>query len=127
MGLVYDSWLKSYRDGSRDMGAEMRRGDYFSLQRKRIQRLLASGSSVVVVAVEQAPSVICAWACLDLAPQVFHYVYTVAEHRRHGYARQLIGERSICTHLTDSRLADSFAAWKRRVGFRYMPHLLEAL
>ena len=127
MNFVFDSWLNSFRHGNREMGTEMRASDYFKLQRKRIQRILATGGHVVIAHMDGAPSVISAWACLDVAPSVFHYVYTRAEYgeRRRGYAKLLVGDRRICTHLTDSRLGDSFAAWKRRAGFRYMPHLLE--
>lgn len=129
MNFVFDTWLNSFRDGSREMGHEMRTGDYFRLQRERIQRILAAGGVIIIAHPEPTPSVISAWACLDVAPSVFHYVYTRNDYgdRKRGYAKLLVGARQICTHLTDSRRPDSFAAWKHRAGFRYMPHLLEGL
>lgn len=122
MGLVYDSWLKSFRADN----PEMRSSDYYEFQRKRIDSILAAGAQVIVAHPEGTPNVIAAWVCLDTIVSMFHYVYTVAHYRHRGYARKLVGSRLICTHMTDSRRPDSFAAWKRRAGFRYVPHLLDA-
>jgi hypothetical protein len=122
MGLVYDSWLKSFRE----QNPEMRVSDYYEFQRKRIDAILASGAPVVVAHPAGTPNVIAGWICLDAIVSIFHYVYTVAHYRHRGYATKLVGSRMICTHMTDSRRPDSFAAWKRRAGFRYVPHLLDA-
>lgn len=122
MGLVYDSWLKSFRDDN----PEMLSSDYYEFQRKRIDSILATGAPIVIAHPEGTPNVIAAWICLDVIAELFHYVYTVAHYRQRGYARQLVGQRTICTHITGSRRPDSFAAWKRRAGFRYVPHLLDA-
>jgi hypothetical protein len=122
MGLVYDSWLKSFRD----QNAEMRSSDYYEFQRKRIDTILAAGAQILVAHPDGTPNVIAAWVCLDRIVSIFHYVYTVAHYRHRGYAGKLVGSRMICTHMTDSRRPDSFAAWKRRAGFRYVPHLLDA-
>ena len=122
MGLVYDSWLKSFRESN----PEMRISDYYEFQRKRIDSILASGAQVMIAHPTGTPNVIAAWVCQDVIVSLFHYVYTVAHYRHRGYARRLVGSRMVCTHLTDSRRPDSFAAWKRRAGFRYVPHLLDA-
>lgn len=151
LNFVYDSWLNSYRwvvdddakklcqscnqpcghqTGRETNGAAavagMRTDDYYRLQRERIDTLLARSTFVMIAHPDGAPNVIAAWACLDVAPAVFHYVFTREFHRHKGLAKQLVGDRKICTHLTDSRRPDSFAAWKRRAGIRYMPHLLDA-
>jgi hypothetical protein len=147
MDLVYDSWLRSYRYGrstptSGDRpcskcgqtpradvrggaeNAEMRGDDYYRLQRQRIVSLLRV-SKVMVVHGADTPNVVRAWACLSMAPEVLHYVYTVSLYRRRGYAKMLVEGRTICTHMTDTRRPDSFAMWKWRMGMRYMPHLLD--
>lgn len=151
LNFVYDTWLNSYRfvveesakkncqacgkpcghlTGREINGAaavaEMRTDDYFRLQRQRIDSLLANSAFIMVAHPDGTPNVIAAWACLDVAPAVFHYVYAREFHRKKRLATRLIGDRKICTHLTDSRRPDSFAAWKRRSGIRYMPHLLDA-
>lgn len=131
MRFVFDSWLKSYRyqadGGGGQAVAGMRDEDYYDLQRGRIEAILRRSGEIRIAHPEGAPSVIAAWACLDREPDVFHYVYTRAStDRRRGLAKQLIGTRRVCTHLTDTRRPDSFAAWKERIGFRYMPHLLDA-
>ena len=141
MGLVFDSWLRAYlcqvKDGAVVGGAatsEMRKDDYFAFQRGRIDRLLETRAHVVVAHPEEAPNVIASWACLDDAPNTFHYVFTMEARRRNGYAKLLVGDRLFCTHLTDYRRTGgtgqhpgSFAAWKRRAGFRYLPHVLDHL
>ena len=147
LDLVYDSWLRSYRfkrsvptSGDQPCSkcrqrpnwdvkggaenAEMLADDYYQLQRARIVALLRV-SHVKVVAAEKSPDVVRAWACLSLVTEVLHYVYTVALYRRRGYAKMLVEGRTICTHMTDTRRPDSFAAWKMRCGMRYMPHLLD--
>lgn len=124
LDLVYDSWLRSFEDAC-VADFQMRKSDYYRLQRERIDRLFAGSAFVMVAHREGSPDVIDAWICLDVAPAVFHYVYTQSFQRRQGLAKMLIGERRICTHLTDSRRPDSFAAMKRRMGIRYMPHLLD--
>jgi hypothetical protein len=146
LDLVYDSWLRSYRfkrsaptSGDRECpkchqrpnwdvrggaeNAEMLADDYFKLQRNRIDNLLRT-SQVVVVAAKASPDVVRAWACVR-GFDVLHYVYTVAIYRRRGYARMLTDGLAFCTHMTDTRRPDSFAAWKFRRGMRYMPHLLD--
>ncbi len=144
MGLVYSSWLKSYRyresatsarpcskcsrPPRRDVSggeanAEVRSDDYFKHQHQAIERLLATGAYVVIAHPAETPAVIAAWACLDADPEVAHYVYTREAYRERGYARLLVAGRTICTHLTDSRRPDSAAAWKRRMGMRYLPWL----
>lgn len=145
MGLVYDSWLKSYRfrekdaDSRRpcskcsrpprrevsggDANAEIRSEDYFRFQRQRIDIILANKGYVVIAHPAETPAVIAAWACLDQDPNIVHYVYTREAYRERGYARLLVAGRTICTHLTDSRRPDSATAWKRRMGMRYLPYL----
>lgn len=145
MALVYDSWLNSYRYRAKDnegrpcpkcrhvvrkdvsgalITAGVRAGDYYRGQRRRIDGILARGAYVVVVHPEEAPNVICAWACLQ-DKDALHYVYTVEVYRHRGYAKLLVADRTVCTHTTDSRRPDSFEAWRRRMGMRFDPYLLE--
>jgi GNAT superfamily N-acetyltransferase len=116
VGLVFNSWLK----GSRSAFPEMHTSDYFDLQHARIERLLLAGR-LVVLHPEGKPLVICAWALLDPGPEVAHYVHVRGEYRRQGFASRLLAGRTVATHLTEQG-----HALKRKLGLRYMPHLLDA-
>lgn len=116
---VFHSWLK----GSRDAWPAMRSDDYFALQHQRIERLLTGDGRLVVLHPEGTPDVIAAWALLDGAgTNVAHYVHVRGEYRRMGFASRLLAGRTIATHMTEAgeRL-------KRKLGLRYMPHLLDGL
>lgn len=117
VSFVFHSWLK----GSRTSWPEMRSEDYFALQHQRIERLLA-GTRLVVLHPEGTPAVIASWALLDTGPDVAHYVHTKGEYRGKGCAVRLLAGRTIATHMTEGgeRL-------KRKLGLRYMPHLLDGL
>lgn len=116
LNLVYDSWLRSYRKSQ----PEMRDTDYYAFQRRRIDRILRGSGFLRIIHPTGAPSVIAAWACLDVAPSVAHYVYVQQEYRRRGFARELLIGRGVATHLTDGgRLL------KRLMELRYLPHLLD--
>lgn len=119
MPFVYHSWLK----GSRTAWAEMRSEDYFALQHQRIERLLTGDGRLVVLHPEGTPDVIAAWALLDRAgADIAHYVHVKGEYRGKGCATRLLTGRTIATHMTEAgeRL-------KRKLGLRYMPHLLDGL
>jgi GNAT superfamily N-acetyltransferase len=150
VNFVYDSWLRSYeyqtgdeaadarvcrscgRMGRRrdvsggEANAEIHPSDYWPGQRQRIDRLLATTAAVIVAHPAETPSVIAGWACVDNHPDVVHYVYVREFYRKRGIAKRLIEGRKVCTHLTESRRPDSATAWKRRMGMRYLPHLLDA-
>ena len=115
--FVYHSWLK----GSRSSWPEMRTDDYNALQHQRIDRLL-SGAQLVILHPEGAPDVIAAWALLDGGPDVAHYVHVRGEYRRMGFATRLLAGRTIATHMTEAG-----QTLKRKLGLRYMPHLLDGL
>lgn len=119
VSFVYHSWLK----GSRSSWPAMRSEDYFALQHQRIERLLTGDARLAVLHPEGTPDVIAAWALLDGAgPDVVHYVHVRGEYRRMGFAARLLAGRTIATHMTETgeRL-------KRKLGLRYMPHLLDGL
>ena len=121
VSFVFHSWLK----GSRDSWPEMRSDDFYALQHRRIERLLADDTSLVVLHPENAPAVIGAWALLDNAfpkSEVVHYVHVKGEYRGQGHATRLLAGRTIATHMTEAgeRL-------KRKLGLRYIPHLLDGL
>lgn len=118
VSFVYDSWLRSYRKAQ----SEVRDEDYFSSQRRRIDRVLRGPGFLRVVHPEGAPSVIAAWACLDAAPAVLHYVYVKEEYRGHGFARALLTGRAVATHLTDGG-----KKLKSMLGMRYLPYLLDGI
>lgn len=115
---VFNSWLH----GARTAFAEMRTGDYYDLQHGRISRLLQTGR-LVVLHPEGAPAVIAAWAVVDPSgPDIVHYVHVRGEYRRMGFASRLCEGRTVATHLTKQ------GEWlKRKLGLRYMPHLLDEL
>ncbi len=115
VSYVFHSWLKGCRGSFPDMGT----ADYYELQHARIERLLST-SPLVVLHPQGAPAVICAWAVLDTAPEVAHYVHVRGERRRAGLATRLLAGRSVITHLTEQG-----RALKRKLGLRYMPHLLD--
>ena len=121
LDFVYSSWLNSFRASC----PEMRSADYFKYQGKRIDRLLAGGAELVVAHPVGHPVVIDAWACSWPQESVLHYVYTREHMRRKGLAKTLVGSLATCTHMTDTRRPDSFAAWKHRANMRYVPHLLD--
>lgn len=113
--FVFQSWLK----GLRPSFPEMRTNDYFDLQHARIERLLAM-ARLVVLHPEGAPAVICAWALVDREPDIVHYVHVRGEYRRQGFATRLLAGRTVTTHTTEQG-----EALKRKLGLRYMPHLLD--
>jgi len=115
--FVYHSWLK----GSRESWPEMRSEDYYALQHHRIERLLALGQLSILHPVG-APDVIAAWALLEPGPAVVHYVHVRGEYRRLGFASRLLAGRTITTHLTEAG-----CRLKRKLGLRYMPHLLDGM
>jgi GNAT superfamily N-acetyltransferase len=115
VAFIYSSWMKSYRASEPHMASD----DYYSLQRLRIDRLIAK-HGVLVVYPEGRNRVIAAWACLDLAREaVAHYVYVQREYRGRGIARILLTGRTSLTHWTPA--VETLV----RHGFRYRPHLLD--
>jgi GNAT superfamily N-acetyltransferase len=116
VSYVFHSWLK----GARTAWPEMRSDDYFALQHQRIERLLAT-ARLVVLHPEGAPAVIAAWTLHD-GDAVAHYVHVRGEYRRMGFASRLLAGRTIATHMTEQG-----ETLKRKLGLRYMPHLLDGL
>lgn len=116
---VFNSWLK----GERPEWPEMRTGDFHALQHQRIERLLAGPARLVVLHPANAPAVIAAWALLDAdGDAIAHYVHVKGEYRGKGFAKRLLAGRTIATHMTTQG-----ARLKRKLGLRYMPHLLDGL
>ncbi len=115
---VFNSWLR----GARDAFSAMRTSDYYDLQHGRISRLLQT-ARLLVLHPEGAPAVIAAWAVVDPSgPDIVHYVHVRGEYRRMGFATRLLAGRTVATHLTEQ------GEWlKRKLGLRYMPHLLDEL
>lgn len=116
MAYVFSSWLKS----SRKDNPEVRTDDWHAGQHRRVSWLMRTSGVLHVIHPKGAPDVICAWALLDAAPAVLHFVHVRQEYRGRGFARALLEGRTVCTHLT----ADGVAL-KHRLGLRYMPHLLD--
>jgi GNAT superfamily N-acetyltransferase len=119
MPYVFHSWLK----GARGYYPEMRHEDYYALQHQRIERLVTGPGRLVVLHPEGAPAVIAAWALLDNdGNDIAHYVHVRGEYRGKGFAARLLSGRTIATHMTEQG-----ARLKRKLGLRYMPHLLDGL
>jgi GNAT superfamily N-acetyltransferase len=116
MAYVFSSWLKT----SRKEQPEVRTDDFMSGQHRRVAWLVQTSGVLSVVHPVAAPDVICAWALLDAAPSVAHYVFVRQEYRGRGLARFLLEGRGICTHLTAEG-----QGLKRKLAMRYMPHLLD--
>lgn len=117
---VFNSWLHGSR--SADAFAAMHTDDYYDLQHGRISRLLQT-ARLTVMHPDGAPSVIAAWAVLDPSgPDIVHYVHVRGEYRRMGFASRLCEGRTVATHMT--KQGDRL---KRKLGLRYMPHLLDRL
>lgn len=115
---VFNSWLH----GARAAFAGMRTSDYYDLQHARISRLLQT-ARLVVLHPDGAPAVIAGWAVVDPSgPDIVHYVHVRGEYRRMGFATRLVGGRTVATHMTEQ--GDRM---KRKLGLRYMPHLLDEL
>jgi GNAT superfamily N-acetyltransferase len=119
LAFVYNSWLR----GMREAWPEMRSEDYFALQHQRIERLLTGPGDLVVLHPEKAPAVIGAWALYDQGnAAIVHYVHVRGEYRGQRHASNLLKGRTIATHMTAQG-----RGLKRRLGVRYMPHLLDGL
>jgi len=116
MAYVFSSWLKS----SRKESPEVRTDDWMAGQHRRVTWLIRTSGVLHIVHPVGAPDVIVAWAMLDAAPSVVHFVFVRQEHRGRGLARYLLEGRRVCTHLTVEG-----QGLKRKLGLRYMPHLLD--
>lgn len=93
--LVIPSWLQSY---ARSLVAKLMRADsrygmgrdlYWSSQRKRIETILSSQTTRVLVASISGINV--GWACEDRRNNTLHYVYVKDNFRRQGVGRKLVG------------------------------------
>jgi GNAT superfamily N-acetyltransferase len=93
--LVLPSWLQSY---SRSLVAKWCRADsrfavgrevYWSNQRKRIESILATPTTHVIVASISGINV--GWACEDRRNNTLHYIYVKDNFRRQGIAKRLAG------------------------------------
>jgi hypothetical protein len=116
LNLIRSSWLRSYRREMRDMDPN----DYFLFQHERIDRLLAS-STTLVAHIEDAPDVVVGWLCCT--PSVVHFAWVNRDWQRSGALTQLLAAaghegRITCTHVTRD--------WQRAIKrFRYVPHFLD--
>jgi len=93
--LVIPSWLASY---ARSFPAKMMRADtrhapgrdrYWSGMRARIERVLSTSTTAVLVA--DVAGMAAGWACEDRSRRELHYVYVRENFRRQGIARRLCG------------------------------------
>ncbi|HEY1695152.1 MAG TPA: hypothetical protein VGG39_23450 [Polyangiaceae bacterium] len=93
--VIIPSWMQSY---ARSLPAKFLRADsrygagrerYWSAMRSRIERVLATGTTSVRVAI--VARILAAWVCDDQRNRVLHYGYTRDNFRRQGLCRALAG------------------------------------
>lgn len=91
--FVVSSWLQSY---TRSLPAKLMRADarfglgrerYWTNQRMRIERILATPTVRVLVAT--VDDMVVGWACEDRAQRKLHYIYVKDTFRRQGIANKL--------------------------------------
>lgn len=90
--FLYDTWLRSYRDGSRT--AKQVNGKlYFDSQRKVIDRIISTPGCSTLVAVNPSDhGQIFGWLCGEALQQsiVLHYGYVKSTFRKHGVFGALV-------------------------------------
>lgn len=124
--FIMDSWLRSFRSA----WPEMRTGDYFRLQRRRIEQLLAMPMTAVTILHPEADrDLIVAWCCATRTTardgSVIHYVYVREAYRRQGLATRLVQGEGVLGILLGTAMTAAAAPLKRRFDIRYQPHLLD--
>ncbi len=105
--LIYNSWLKQYRESSFTVG--ITNSVYYSQHRRLIDGLITS-AQLKVACDPQDPTKIYSWACGELYEvPVIHFVYTKKQHRGQGIAKMLLeeigcveGEHIISTHYINT-------------------------
>jgi hypothetical protein len=117
-GLIFSSWLKSYRKSASTLG--LTNEIYFDGQREIIRRLLSKAQVRLLVSRDD-PSHIYGWACMDLTGNlpVLHYVYIKHTYRKLGLTRLLLSDlmESPVIYSHPGAFAEKLAA-----GSRFNPY-----
>ena len=124
--LIYNSWLKQYRESPFAVG--INNGVYYSQHRKVIDHLITH--AIISVACDpNDPTKIYSWACGEAYDTpVVHFVYTKKDYRGKGLAKMLLKEfgwesdnHVVTTHFMKYRNAKHLNKEKKIV---YNPYLL---
>jgi len=88
--LIYNSWLKQYRESPFSVGIS--NSVFYSQHRKVIDHLL-SRAIIKVACDTQDPTKIYSWACGEVYDTpVLHFAYTKKEYRNKGLCKLLLAE-----------------------------------
>ena len=110
VGLVYKSWLGSYKNHAVDIPYSMYRDLYQGL----LDRLLKRDGCVVILAYHpEYPDQIFGFAALERNSATLHYMYVKADYRRKG-----IGADLLEFILADNTSFDFTT--KTRLGWKYL-------
>jgi len=94
VGLVYKSWLGSYKNHADVIPFDMYRAVYQVI----LDRLVKSDDNMVVLAVHpEHPEQIFGFACVSRSSAVLHYLYVKSKYRNKGIASDLL------TFLTENK------------------------
>lgn len=107
VGLVVDSWLRSFRIGSSSAKAML--SNLYQRSQKEIIDSILQRAEVLVACSPGNPDLIFAFIVFEKEPTVtaLHYLYTKAAFRRFGLARKLVdsiketGRTLEASHKTD--------------------------
>lgn len=104
--LIYSSWLKSYKQSP--VNKKIKAEQYYSHQKRVIERLLAR-SHVVCVVNPSDPEQVYSFGVVEIEPErmVLHWVQTKYTFKHMGFARMIIEQglaqvpslRLYCSHL----------------------------
>ncbi len=98
ISFVFNSWLRSYQ--SSDFAKGIPPKLYFPHHHQIIERILQRGGKLTIACLQDEPSAILGWLCIE--GKVLHYVYVKKPYRQLGIATKLIdGNRFVVyTHQT---------------------------
>lgn len=96
VGLIYDSWLKSYKGANDRHESGLPDWIYFDHYRGIIDQLLARAEIAVLCDLNDT-DFIYGWLCYELPGPfgVIHYVFVKKDYRRLGFATKLIVESGL--------------------------------
>jgi len=88
--LIYNSWLKQYRESPFSYGVS--NGVFYSQHRKLIDHLITK-ATLKICCDPNDPTKIYSWACGEVYDTpVIHFVYTKKPHRNKGLCKMLLAE-----------------------------------
>lgn len=87
--LIYDSIIRSYKKSPQFVCIEEKR--YFEAQRAFLDKIFADPDTEYDYILKGNAEIL-SYILFNKKRNILHYVYTLAEHRHKGYAKQLINK-----------------------------------